>query len=125
MGSVVYLRIRPTRFRWNAPQALPTTTYEHPWLMPLVNSSIADVCQQEDTCDEVILGTIERWMTPDSAWEAWPPFTVLGMDEMTLKKGHRDDVVMHDQRTPVDRAPHGSSRLARSDQGEADHMVDQ
>ena len=27
-------------------------------------------------------------------WEALPPFTVLGIDEIALKKGHRDYVVI-------------------------------
>jgi transposase len=109
LGSVVYIRIRPKRFRcpsceehptttqrlsWYTPQALHTTAYEHHLLMQLVNSTIEDVCQKEDTSDDVVLGTIERWMTPDIAWEALPPFTVLGIDELALKKGYRDDVVI-------------------------------
>jgi len=38
--------------------------------------------------------TIERWITPDIAWEALPPFTMLGIDEIALKKGYRDYVVI-------------------------------
>ena len=109
LGYVVYIRIRPKRFRcpsceehptttqrlsWYTPKALHTTADEHHLLMQLVNSTIEDVCQQEDTSDDVVLGTIERWMTPDIAWEALPPFTVLGIDEIALKKGYRDYVVI-------------------------------
>jgi transposase len=109
LGSVVYICIRPKRFRcpsceehptttqrlsWYTPKALHTTAYAHHLLMQLVHSTIEDVCQKEDTSDDVVLGTIERWMTPDIAWEALPPFTVLGMDEIALKKGYRDYVVI-------------------------------
>jgi transposase len=109
LGYVVYIRIRPKRFRcpsceehptttqrlsWYTPKALHTTAYEHHLLMQLVNSTIEDVCQKEDTSYDVVLGTIERWMTPDIAWEALPPFTVLGIDEIALKKGYRDYVVI-------------------------------
>lgn len=109
LGYVVYIRIRPKRFRcpdcedhptttqrlsWYAPKALHTTAYEHHLLMQLVNSTIEDVCQKEDTSYDVVLGTIERWMTTDIAWEALPPFSVLGIDEIALKKGHRDYVVI-------------------------------
>ena len=109
LGYVVYIRIRPKRFRcpsceehptttqrlsWYAPKALHTTAYEHHLLMQLVNSTIEDVCQKEDTSYDVVLGTIERWITPDIAWEALPPFTMLGIDEIALKKGYRDYVVI-------------------------------
>ncbi|MGH8070998.1 MAG: ISL3 family transposase, partial [Candidatus Entotheonellia bacterium] len=109
LGSVAYIRIRPKRFRcpdgadhptttqrlsWYAPKALHTTADEHHLRMPLVNRTIEDVCQKEDTSDDVVLGTIERWMTTDIEWEAWPPFSVLGIDEIALKQGPRDDVVL-------------------------------
>jgi hypothetical protein len=60
----------------------------------VVKSPIEDGCQQEAPSDDVVLGTIARWMTTDLAWEAWPPFRVRGMDEMALKKGPRDDGVL-------------------------------
>jgi transposase len=62
--------------------------------MQLVNSTIEDVCQKEDTSYDVVLGTIERWMTTGFDWEVLPPFTVLGIDEIALKKGHRDYIVI-------------------------------
>ena len=118
LGSVVYIRIRPKRFRcpscdehptttqrlcWYVPKALHTTAYEHHLLMHLVHSTIEDVCQKEDTSDDVVLGTIKRWMTTDIEWEALPPFTVLGIDEIALKKGHRDYVVIVTARLPTGR----------------------
>jgi transposase len=138
LGDVVYIRIRPKRFRcpdgedhptttqrlsWYTPKALHTTAYEHHLLMPWVKSTIEDVGQQEETSDDAVLGTIERWMTTDIEWEALPPFRVLGMDEIALKKGHRDYVVIS-HRSTVHRAPHRPRHLAGSDQGDTSHMVD-
>jgi transposase len=109
LGSVVYVRIRPKRFRcpscddhptttqrlsWYVPKALHTTAYEHHLLMQLVHSTIEDVCQKEDTSYDVVLGTIERWMATGIDWKVLPPFTVLGIDEIALKKGHRDYIVI-------------------------------
>jgi transposase len=62
--------------------------------MPRVNRTIEDVCQKDETSDEGVLGTIERWLTPDLAWEALPPFTGRGLDEMALQQGDRDAVVL-------------------------------
>src|SRR5215813_7991886 len=118
LGYVVYVRIRPKRFccpscddhptttqrvSWYVPKALHTTAYEHHLLMQLVHSTIEDVCQKEDTSYDAVLGTIERWMTTSIEWEALPPFTVLGIDEIALKKGHRDYVVIVTARLPTGR----------------------
>ena len=54
------------------PKALRTTAYEHRLLLQLVNSTIADVCQKEDTSYDVVLGTIERWMATSIDWEVLP-----------------------------------------------------
>ena len=118
LDYVVYIRIRPKRFRcpscddhptmtqrvsWYVPKALHTTAYEHHLLMQLVHSTIEDVCQKEDTSDGVVLGTIERWMKTGIDWEVLPPFTVLGIDEIALKKGHRDYIVIVTARLPTGR----------------------
>ena len=81
------------RLRWSVPHALPTTASAHHLLRPWVQSTIEDVCQQEETSDDVVRGTIARWMMTDRDGAAWPPCTVRGMDEMALQTGPRDDVV--------------------------------
>jgi len=60
----------------------------------LVNSTIEDVCQKEDTSYKAILGTLDRWVATTIDWDTLPPFTTLGIDEIALKKGHRDYVVI-------------------------------
>ena len=71
LGYVVYIRIRPKRFRcpycddhptttqrlpWYDPKALHTKAYERHLLIQLVNSTIEDVCQKEDTSYDAVLG---------------------------------------------------------------------
>jgi len=70
---------------------LHTSAYEHHLLIQLVNSTIEDVCQKEDTSYKVILGTLD--CNPVD-WDTLPPFATLGIDEIALKKGHRDYVVI-------------------------------
>jgi transposase len=109
LGAAVYIRLRPKRFRcpycddhptttqrlsWYSPKALHTTAYDQHLLMQLVNSTIDDVCQKEDTTPDAVLGTIERWIASEVEWETVPPFAILGIDEIALKKGHRDFVVI-------------------------------
>ncbi len=68
--------------------------------MQLVNSTIDDVCQKEDTTPDAVLGMIERWLASEVEWAKLPPFTILGIDEIALKKGHRDFVVIVSARLP-------------------------
>jgi transposase len=118
LGYAVYLRIRPKRFRcpycdnhptttqrlsWYEPKALHTTTYEQHLLVQLVNSTIEDVCQKEATSYDAVLGTIDRWIAPEIAWDTLPAFAILGIDEIALKKGHRDFVVIVTARLPNER----------------------
>src|SRR3954470_6715318 len=83
LGAAVYIRIRPKRFRcpychdhptttqrlsWYSPKALHTIAYEQHLLLQLVNSTIDDVCQKEDTTPDAVLGTIERWIASEVEW---------------------------------------------------------
>jgi len=115
LGYVVYIRIRPKRFRcpycddhptttqrlpWYDPKALHTKAYERHLLIQLVNSTIEDVCQKEDTSYDAVLGVLDRWIATEIDWASMPAFSVLGIDEIALKKGHRDFVVIVTARLP-------------------------
>lgn len=118
LGYVVYIRIRPKRFRclycddhptstqrlsWYQPRATHTTAYERHLLVQLINSTIEDVCQKEDTSYDIVLGTIDRWIGAEIDWSTLPPFTIVGIDEIALKKGHRDFVAIVSARLPSGR----------------------
>lgn len=104
LGRVVYLRIRPKRFRcsfcddhptttqeldWYDPNALHTKAYERHLIVQLVNSTVTDVVAKEDVSYDALLGILDRWIATTIDWSALEPFTVLGIDEIALKKGHR------------------------------------
>lgn len=109
LGRVVYLRIRPKRFRcpfcddhptttqtldWYDPNALHTRAYERHLILQLVNSTLTDVEAKEDVTSDALLGILDRWIATDVDWDALPPFATLGIDEIALLKGHRDFVAV-------------------------------
>lgn len=108
-GRVVYLRIRPKRFRcpwcddhptttqqldWYDQAALHTKAYERHLIVQLVNSTLRDVQAKEDVTADCVLGILDRWIAKSVDWEALPPFATLGIDEIALLKGHRDFVAV-------------------------------
>jgi len=108
-GYVVYIQLRPKRFRcpfcddhptttqrlsWYDPKALHTTAYERYLLLQLINSTIADICQKEDITPDAVQTIIDRWVSSEIDWSAVPSFALVGIDEIALKKGHRDFVVI-------------------------------
>ena len=109
LGRPVYLRLRPKRFRcphcdghptttqqldWYDPQALHTKAYEQHLLVALVNTTLQDVASKEDISYDALLGILDRWMTTTVDWTTIEPFTTLGMDEIALRKGHRNFVAI-------------------------------
>jgi transposase len=108
-GRVVYLRIRPKRFRcpfcddhptttqtldWYDPTALHTTAYERHLILLLINSTFSDVQAKEDVTTDAMLGILNRTIATSIDWEHVEPFTTIGIDEIALLKGHRDFVAV-------------------------------
>ena len=110
LGMVVFIEIRPKRFRcpfcddhptttqqvdWYTPKAPFTKAYERQLLVLLINGTVTDVAQKEgDLLPDAILGALDRWIEAEVDWATVPAFAVLGIDEIALKKGHRDYVVI-------------------------------
>jgi transposase len=105
LGRVLYLRIRPKRFRcpwcddhptttqsldWYDPQALHTKAYQRHLILQLVNSTLTDVEAKEDVTYDALLGILDRWIASSVDWDALHPFATMGIDEIALLKGHRD-----------------------------------
>jgi transposase len=103
----VLLEIRPKRYRcpscagnptttqrcaWYEPRSPNTNAYE-PWaLRMLINSTVADAARQLGVSEETIEGLLDRWIERAVDWDAWERLGVLGLDEIALKRGHRDVV---------------------------------
>jgi transposase len=109
LSWAVYLRIRskpfgcpfcddhPTTtqtFDWYDPNALHTKAYERHLILQLVNSTLADVEAKEDVTVDALVGILDRWIATTVDWDALEPFATLGIDEITLLKGHRDFVAI-------------------------------
>ncbi len=109
LGRPVYLRYRPKRYRceeceghptttqpltWHEPNSPQTTAYDTHLLLQLVNATVEDVSIKEQLAYDVVLGVIERRLATQVEWTAYCELGVVGLDEIALKKGHRDFVVI-------------------------------
>ena len=108
-GHPTYLRYRPKRYRCEFCENRPTTTQQVEWqdsnspntraydnyvLLQLVNATIEDVSVKEQLSYESVAGVLERRIQDKVDWSAYTTLKTLGLDEIALKKGHRDFVVI-------------------------------
>lgn len=118
LGHAVYLRLRPKRFKcpycsdkptttqqlsWYQPKSRHTKAYEEHMLRQLVNSTIQDVSLKEGLGYEAVVGIIDRHIASQVNWLELARLEVLGLDEVALKKGHNDYVVIVSTRLSADR----------------------
>jgi transposase len=105
----VVIELRPKRYQCHHCDGQPTTTqrlswhelrspntkpYEHWLLKMLINSTVADVARKLDLTDETVTGVLNRWVTTKVNWDEWEEIEVIGVDEIALKRGHQDYVVL-------------------------------
>jgi transposase len=108
-GRPSYLRYRPRRYQCLACKDHPTTTQRLDWhdpqsphtfaldehlLLQLIGSTIEDVRLKERVAYDAVLGALERRIQTEVDWSAYTRLDVLGVDEIALKKGHRDFVTI-------------------------------
>lgn len=109
LGRSSYLRFRPKRYRclkcagkptttqklsWHDPNSPNTHAFEDHVLFQLVNATIEDVSVKEVLEYDRVLGIVERRIAARVDWTQYRSLDVLGLDEIALKKGHRDFVVI-------------------------------
>jgi transposase len=114
-GRPVYLRYRPKRFRclgcaghptttqavaWHESNSPHTTAYDQHLLLQLVNSTVEDVSLKEGVTYDAVLGVLERRIASRVDWQQLTVLGVLGLDEIAVKKGHGDFVVIVTARAP-------------------------
>jgi transposase len=108
-GRPTYLRYRPKRYQCQVCEGHPTTTERLDWheansphtfafddhlLLQLVGTTIEDVSLKEQVGYDAVLGALERRISAEVDWSALTALEVLGVDEIALKKGHRDFVTI-------------------------------
>jgi len=108
-GRPSYLRYRPRRYQCMECEDHPTTTQRLDWregnsaqsmayddhlLLQLVNSTVEDVSIKEGVAYDCVLGVLERRISTSVDWGQYVALGVIGLDEIALKKGHRNFVVI-------------------------------
>lgn len=78
-------------YDWKSPQ---TKAYEQWILRELINSTVTDMHVKHGISAEAAEGIINRYVTQQVDWPAIPGIRLLGLDEIALKKGHQDFVVI-------------------------------
>jgi transposase len=109
LGRRVYIRLRPKRYRCPYCEGGPTTTQEVSWyatktphtkayekylLLQLVHATVEDVSLKEAIGYKALEGVVDRWISREVNWAEVKGMKTLGLDEIALKKGHRDFVVI-------------------------------
>ena len=108
-GHPTYLRYRPKRYRcedcdggpttsqrldWHEPNSPNTFAYEQYILLQLVNATVEDVSRKERLAYDKVLGIVDRYICTEVDWSQYSALETIGLDEIALKKGHRDFVVI-------------------------------
>jgi transposase len=71
-----------------------TKAYEE-WLMRmLINSTVQDVSRKEEVSTEDVEGVLSRRIETQVDWNSIEKLSYFGLDEIALKKGHKDFVVI-------------------------------
>ena len=110
----VWIELRPKRYRCSHCDGGPTTTQQSSWyerrssntkryeqwlLRLLINSTVSDVSRKLNLTESKITGILDRWMETSVDWGQYISIPVIGIDEIALKRGHRDFVAIVTART--------------------------
>jgi transposase len=108
-GYKTYIVMRPKRYQcqacddkptttqrleWHTPKSSFTKAYEQDVMLSLVNSTIQDVSIKHDIGQDAIEGILDRHVQATVDWDKIKSMEVVGVDEIALKKGHRDFVTI-------------------------------
>ncbi|WP_207168419.1 transposase [Thiocystis violacea] len=88
---------RPTTSQtlsWYTPRASVTKGFEDQMLLELINSTLEDVSRKQGIGVDALQGILDRRIDPEIDWSAIETLEVMGIDEISLKKGHRDFVAV-------------------------------
>ncbi|MFL6546554.1 MAG: ISL3 family transposase [Candidatus Udaeobacter sp.] len=114
-GRQVMLRLRPKRYRCLYCEGAVTTTERAEWydakagctkayaeflLLELVNGTLQDVAKKHGVTYDVVRGILKRYVRGEVDWSQIKALGLLGLDEISLLKGHSDFVTLvsaHDE----------------------------
>lgn len=108
-GRDVWIEIRPKRYRCPHCDDHPTTTQRLSWHKPrsphtkafdawlvsmLGNSTVSDVSRRCHVGHDAVEGAVNRCVSATVNWAHYTQLNTLGIDEIALKKGHKDFVAV-------------------------------
>ncbi len=108
-GNSVYIEFQPIRYRCTDCDGCPTTSEKPSWYQStghctelyakhildlLINSTVQDVARQENITYKRIISIIRNHVPGKMDWSKLEKIKDLGIDEISLKKGHKDFVVI-------------------------------
>jgi transposase len=109
LGHEVYIKIIPARYQcencddktttteqasWYNRRSKFTKAYEEYLMKMLINSTLEDVARKENVTSDDMEGVLKRQIEPKVNWDEFDQIPILGLDEIALKKGHKDFVVI-------------------------------
>ena len=109
LGKRTFIEIKPRRgicrhckdgptttevLDWYKVNSKQTKAYEQHLLFQLVNSTVADVSAKESVDYHVVESLIDRMIETEIDYSTISSFDVLGLDEISLKKGYQDFVTL-------------------------------
>jgi transposase len=107
LDKPVYIRIKLTRFMCDFCDDHPTTTEQPDWfkrgskftnayedylMRMLINSTVLDVTRKENLTYDEVEGVLNRQISTEVNWDKFDEIPTLGIDEIALRKGHKDFV---------------------------------
>lgn len=104
-GKPSYIVIKQPRYKCEKCHNKPITTQEQSWrtrncpntipfekhiLLSLINSTIEDVSLKDSIGYGAIEGILTRHINSEVDWKELKSLTVIGIDEISMRKGHKD-----------------------------------
>jgi len=114
LDRTVYLRIKPVRYQCEHCDDHPTTTEQYDWcsrgskithgledylMRSLIHSTVQDVSQKEHISYKTVVAALNRKISTEVDWSNHIDLETIGIDEISLKKGHNDYVTVISART--------------------------
>ncbi len=109
LGMNTYIHIRPRRYEctfcpgtstmterlsWYEERSQYTIAYEHHVLLQLVNSTVSDISIKERLTYDAVEGIINRHIGQEIDWETVDNLEVIGIDDLSRRKGRKDRVAV-------------------------------
>jgi transposase len=109
LGKETYIEITPRRglcdhcddgpsttekLDWYEPNSRMTKPFEQHLLFELINSTVADVSRKENVDYHAVDNLLDRYIERKADFSKIKSLGILGLDEISLKKGHKDFVTL-------------------------------